>query len=133
MVNPVLVRYLIQRMADIWSGKKIIFSPSWVWPLSDDPQLIVYVGVQQPELEPTEIGSDPVSAVFNPVMQNSLKYLNIKPQEKVSLKKQSLPDTREMSVEEAKTELEKAGVDSDRGRKWFSSGQTASSRWKSHS
>ncbi|KPL61221.1 penicillin-binding protein [Rossellomorea vietnamensis] len=76
----------------------------------DDPQLIVYVGVQQPELEPTEIGSDPVSAVFNPVMQNSLKYLNIKPQEKVSLKKQSLPETREMSVEEAKKELEKAGV-----------------------
>ncbi|MCR8848547.1 penicillin-binding protein [Rossellomorea sp. SC111] len=76
----------------------------------DDPQLIVYVGIQQPELEPTEIGSDPVSAVFNPVMQNSLKYLNIKPQEKVSLKKQSLPETREMSVEEAKKELEKAGV-----------------------
>ncbi|MGG4169686.1 penicillin-binding transpeptidase domain-containing protein [Rossellomorea vietnamensis] len=76
----------------------------------DNPQLIVYVGVQQPELEPTEIGSDPVSAVFNPVMQNSLKYLNIKPQEKVSLKKQSLPETREMSVEEAKKELEKAGV-----------------------
>ncbi|MCA1059263.1 penicillin-binding protein [Rossellomorea aquimaris] len=76
----------------------------------DDPQLIVYVGVQQPELEPTEIGSDPVSAVFNPVMQNSLKYLNIKPQEKVSLKKQSLPETRDMSVEEAKKELEKAGV-----------------------
>ncbi|WP_282138031.1 penicillin-binding protein [Rossellomorea aquimaris] len=77
---------------------------------ADDPQLIVYVGIQQPELEPTEIGSDPVAAVFNPVMQNSLKYLNIKPQEKVSLKKHSLPDTKEMSVEEAKKELEKAGA-----------------------
>ncbi|BCB03258.1 penicillin-binding protein 2B [Bacillus sp. KH172YL63] len=76
----------------------------------DDPQLIVYVGVQQPELEDIEIGSDPVSAIFRPVMQNSLKYLNIKPQEDVSLKKQSLPDTQDLTVEEAKKTLEQAGV-----------------------
>ncbi|MGD6960271.1 penicillin-binding protein [Rossellomorea aquimaris] len=76
----------------------------------EDPELIVYVGVQQPELEPSEIGSDPVSAIFRPVMQNSLKYLNIKPQEKVSLKKLTLPDTKEMSIDEAKKALKASGA-----------------------
>ncbi|MBH9968808.1 penicillin-binding protein [[Bacillus] enclensis] len=78
---------------------------------ADDPQLIVYVGIQQPELKPTEIGSDPVSQVFKPVMQNSLKYLNIKPQEKVNLKQEQLPDLSGMSVEKAKAEIEKAGAE----------------------
>ncbi|PID00083.1 penicillin-binding protein [Sporosarcina sp. P29] len=45
----------------------------------DDPQLLVYVTVQQPELKAGELGSDPVSKVFNPIMENSLKYLNIAP------------------------------------------------------
>jgi penicillin-binding protein 2B len=47
----------------------------------ENPRLIVYVAVQQPQLEgaDTGIGAIPVSAVFNPVMQNSLHYLNIKP------------------------------------------------------
>lgn len=76
----------------------------------EDPELIVYVGVQQPELEMSEIGSDPVSAIFRPVMQNSLKYLNIKPQEKVSLKKLTLPDTKKMSIDEAKKALEATGA-----------------------
>ncbi|MCA1053416.1 penicillin-binding protein [Rossellomorea aquimaris] len=78
---------------------------------ADDPQLIVYVGIQEPELEPTEIGSDPVSAVFKPVMQNSLKYLNIKPQEKVDVKRQQLPDLAGMGVEKAKSEIEKMGAE----------------------
>ena len=45
----------------------------------DDPQLLIYVTVQQPELKAGETGSDPVSKVFNSVMENSLKYLNIAP------------------------------------------------------
>jgi penicillin-binding protein 2B len=78
---------------------------------ADNPQLIVYVGVQEPELKPTEIGSDPVSDVFKPVMQNSLKYLNIKPQEKVNLKQEQIPDLTGLSVDEAKKEIKKAGTD----------------------
>jgi penicillin-binding protein 2B len=77
---------------------------------ADDPQLIVYVGIQKPELKPTEIGSDPVSQVFKPVMQNSLKYLNIKPQEKVNLQQEQIPDVSGMSVEKAKAEIEKTGA-----------------------
>lgn len=50
----------------------------------DDPQLIVYVAVQQPKLKDTESGSAPVSAIFKPVMENGLHYLNIKPKEKTA-------------------------------------------------
>ncbi|RCW70806.1 penicillin-binding protein 2B [Saliterribacillus persicus] len=45
----------------------------------DDPQLIMYIAVKQPKLEPTESGSAPVSYIFKNVMENSLRYLNIEP------------------------------------------------------
>ncbi|WP_067728299.1 penicillin-binding protein [Oceanobacillus damuensis] len=45
----------------------------------EDPELIMYVSIQQPELEPTETGSVPLSFVFNNVVENSLHYLNIDP------------------------------------------------------
>lgn len=45
----------------------------------DDPQLMIYVSVKQPELEIDESGSDPVAFVFNNVMENALHYLNIDP------------------------------------------------------
>ncbi|MCA1062276.1 penicillin-binding transpeptidase domain-containing protein [Rossellomorea sp. AcN35-11] len=92
------------------SGKEnYLFSFMGMAPI-EDPELIVYVGVQQPELELTEIGSDPVSDIFRPVMQNSLKYLNIKPQEKVSLKELTVPDTQKMSIDDAKKALKAAGA-----------------------
>jgi penicillin-binding protein 2B len=77
----------------------------------DNPQLIVYVGVQQPELPVTEIGSVPVSKVFNPVMQNSLKYLNIKPEKKVDLKKLEMPDLSGENVSKAVENLQKKGLE----------------------
>lgn len=43
----------------------------------DDPELMMYVSVQQPELENDETGSMPVSFIFRNVMENSLHYLNI--------------------------------------------------------
>jgi len=48
----------------------------------DNPRLIVYVAVQQPKLKDFESGAEPVSAIFNTVMKNSLQYLNIKPLQK---------------------------------------------------
>ncbi|MGF2615553.1 penicillin-binding protein [Rossellomorea vietnamensis] len=77
---------------------------------ADDPQLIVYVAVKKPTLSGSEIGSDPVSDVFNPVMLNSLKYLNIKPEKSKSLKKAEVPDLTGESVEKAKKQLEDAGL-----------------------
>ncbi|MFB5660662.1 penicillin-binding protein [Alteribacillus sp. HJP-4] len=46
---------------------------------ADDPSIIVYVAVDRPELEPTEAGSAPVSQIFNPVMKQSLSYMNLTP------------------------------------------------------
>ncbi|GAB2542991.1 penicillin-binding protein [Gracilibacillus alcaliphilus] len=46
---------------------------------ADDPELMIYVSVKEPELEDTETGSAPVSFVFKNVMENSLRYLNIQP------------------------------------------------------
>ncbi|MBY0222150.1 penicillin-binding protein [Sporosarcina aquimarina] len=51
----------------------------------DDPQLLIYVTVQQPKLKAGEFGSDPVSKVFNPIMENSLKYLNIAPENEAEI------------------------------------------------
>ncbi|TMW73120.1 penicillin-binding protein [Alteribacter natronophilus] len=48
---------------------------------ADDPEVVVYVAVDRPEIELHESGSVPVSKVFRPVMQQSLQYLNIMPQE----------------------------------------------------
>ncbi|RSL31331.1 penicillin-binding protein [Salibacterium salarium] len=45
----------------------------------DDPSIIVYVAVDRPNLEDTEAGSAPVSQIFNPVMKQSLSYLNLSP------------------------------------------------------
>lgn len=54
----------------------------------DDPELIMYVSVNQPKLSSDETGSAPVAYIFKNVMENSLKYLNITPdknvQEKIS-------------------------------------------------
>ncbi|WP_010530446.1 penicillin-binding protein [Lentibacillus jeotgali] len=45
----------------------------------DDPQLLMYVSVKQPDLKATETGSAPVSFIFKNVMENSLHYLSIEP------------------------------------------------------
>ncbi|MBP1968199.1 penicillin-binding protein 2B [Virgibacillus natechei] len=45
----------------------------------DDPEMMMYVSVKQPELASTDVGSDPVAFIFNNVMENSLHYLNIEP------------------------------------------------------
>ncbi|MDR0137259.1 penicillin-binding protein [Metabacillus idriensis] len=52
----------------------------------EDPELLVYVAVQQPKLKDTETGSMPVSSVFNTVMKNSLQYMKIQPSEETEEK-----------------------------------------------
>ena len=77
----------------------------------DDPKLIVYVAVQQPEIDHYSMGSIPVSLVFNPVMKNSLQYLNIQPlqQEKSSTTK--LADLEGQGVTETMKQLEKSDLE----------------------
>src|SRR5699024_7567149 len=45
----------------------------------DDPELIVFTSVLKPELKDTEAGSDVVSYIFKNIMENSLHYLHVEP------------------------------------------------------
>ncbi|MGE7601897.1 penicillin-binding protein [Peribacillus sp. NPDC097675] len=78
---------------------------------ADDPQLVVYVAVKQPKLGDSFVGADPLSEIFNPVMQNSLMYLNIKPSD---LKKQTtnkIEDYTDQPIRSSVKELEKLGLE----------------------
>ncbi|KGX93267.1 penicillin-binding protein 2B [Pontibacillus halophilus JSM 076056 = DSM 19796] len=81
---------------------------------ADDPELMMYVSVEQPELEPTEVGNEPSSHIFKTVMENSLHYLDIQPDKSNVVKKMKqvdLTDVTEMSVTKAKKELSQAGLE----------------------
>ena len=81
---------------------------------ADDPRLIVYVLVQQPDLDENilESGSVPVSKIFNPVMKNSLQYLNIKPDdEKSRTNSLQLPDFSSEEVKKTVTALKSKGFE----------------------
>lgn len=76
----------------------------------DDPQLIVYVAVKQPKLSATEVGSEPVAKVFTSVVLNSLKYLNIKPEDVAEVKTAKMEDYIGQSVESVQVELANEGL-----------------------
>lgn len=69
----------------------------------EDPELIIYVSVQQPDLEPTEYGSKPVSFIARNVMENSLHYLEIEPENQESeapIEKTEVPALIDKNTEE---------------------------------
>ena len=76
----------------------------------DDPKLIVYVAVQQPDIDTYFDGSIPVSMIFKPVMKNSLQYLNIKPASIKKATKNTLPNVTGLTVESAVETLEQKGL-----------------------
>ncbi|TQS75656.1 penicillin-binding protein [Ornithinibacillus gellani] len=81
----------------------------------DDPQLIMYVSVKQPDLETEdgiEAGSAPVSYIFKNVMENSLHYLDIEPDIDEDQKSQliQIPELEGMEVAEAKAMLSEKGL-----------------------
>src|SRR5690625_2308294 len=49
-----------------------------------DPELMMYVSVSQPKLSDHELGSTPVSSIFTNVMEHSLHYLNVIPDEETT-------------------------------------------------
>ena len=80
----------------------------------DDPKLIVYVAVQQPHLN-NDSGSIPVQMIFNPVMKNSLEYLNIKPNNETKIENTPIqafevPNLINSSLKESKSKLNKNGL-----------------------
>lgn len=77
----------------------------------DDPQLLVYVTVQQPKLKSGELGSDPVSKVFNPIMENSLKYLNIAPDNEAEVPVVTVQDYVEKDAVAAAETIQEDGLE----------------------
>lgn len=79
----------------------------------EDPELLMYITVKQPELEVGEAGSAPVSYIFKNVMENSLHYLNIQPdkEEQIEAKTFTFPKVKNASTEEAKAELKNHGLE----------------------
>ncbi|MHC0037265.1 penicillin-binding transpeptidase domain-containing protein [Pseudoneobacillus sp. C159] len=77
----------------------------------DDPKLVVYVAVQQPELDSYFKGSIPVSMVFNSVMKNSLQYMNIEPTKTKKATTVVLPDVSSETPKNAKKILESLGLE----------------------
>lgn len=90
-----------------------IFSFMGVAP-KEDPQLLMYVAVKEPKLKPYQLGSEPVSLVFNTVMKNSLHYLNIEPLNKAEASIEKPKNSFQIdsfvgkSVDSMKTELASA-------------------------
>lgn len=78
----------------------------------DDPELMMYVSVQQPELEVDETGSMPVSFIFNNVMENGLHYLNIEPdnEEDEGVQPIEVPDVIGEATSDAEETLIDLGV-----------------------
>jgi penicillin-binding protein 2B len=77
----------------------------------DDPKLVVYVAVQQPEVDHYFKGSIPVSTIFKSVMKSSLQYLNIKPASMEKADSIPVPDTSGMDIAEAKKLFESKGFE----------------------
>lgn len=78
----------------------------------DDPKLVVYVAVQQPEVDHYFKGSIPVSMIFKSVMKSSLQYLNIKPATMEKAGSSPVPDVQGMDVSEASKLLVSKGFKS---------------------
>ncbi|WP_243355968.1 penicillin-binding protein [Bacillus litorisediminis] len=78
----------------------------------DDPELIMYVAIQQPELdeEKYESGSVPVSMIFNPVMKSSLQYLKIEPNNLPKPEPTAVPDFVGENSQTSITKLEEMGL-----------------------
>lgn len=78
---------------------------------ADDPELVIYVTMQQPQLSGSETGGEAVSEVFNPVMKNSLQYMNIKPGDAEKLASEKVPVLADRSVADAKKAVSDKGLE----------------------
>lgn len=77
---------------------------------ADDPELIIYVAVQQPKLTGSQSGAEPVSKIFKSVVKSSLSYLNIKSNSENVQTIFTLEDYTNKEVESTVEELEAANL-----------------------
>ncbi|KMY29433.1 penicillin-binding protein [Lysinibacillus xylanilyticus] len=92
-----------------WGANEFLYSFLGMAP-ADNPQLIMYVSVKRPKLKGNELGSVPVSKIFNPVMLNSLKYLNVNPEDVKHVDDTSIQDYTGQSAEAIQVELANDGI-----------------------
>lgn len=87
-----------------------VFSFLGVAPV-EDPELMVYVAVKQPELG-DKPSSEPAAKIFKTVMGNSLRYLNIEPdmEEEKNVELVTVPDLKGQNPSEAKQRLSDLGL-----------------------
>ncbi len=75
----------------------------------EDPQLLTYVIVQQPTLKGNQYGSDPVAELFTSIMENSLRQLNIIPNDESIVETKVSGDFEGVDSTEAIAELKEKG------------------------
>lgn len=93
----------------LWGKNNFLYSFIGMAP-AEDPQLLVYIAVQQPQLEVTETGSHPVAEIFTSVTENSLKYLNIEPASEIEVEMTTLQNYVGKDHEGIVQQLEAAGL-----------------------
>ncbi|MER2114454.1 MAG: penicillin-binding protein [Solibacillus isronensis] len=92
-----------------WGKNEFLYSFLGMAP-AEDPQLAVFISVAKPKLGATEIGSDPVSQVFNSVVLNSLKYMNINPSDVAEVETTKIDDYVGKQTDTVMTQLEAEGL-----------------------
>lgn len=78
----------------------------------EDPQLMMFVSVKQPDIKATETGSVPLSFIFKNVMKNSLHYLDIEPdkEEAEQIESVQLPKMIDQETSQVKNQLTDSGL-----------------------
>lgn len=87
-----------------WGKNQFLYSFLGSAP-ADDPQLVMYIAVQKPNLGEKYVGSDPTSEVFNSVMDRSLKYLNVATEQVERADEVEVSNYVELGVDDAKQKL----------------------------
>lgn len=90
--------------------ENMIFSFLGMAPI-EDPELVIFVSVQQPDLEAGEYGSHPVSFIVKNVMENGLHYLNIDPdgEDIEEIERVEIPELNGENPEQLTAKLEEKG------------------------
>lgn len=92
-------------------GGNYIYSFLGMAPI-EDPDLVIFVSVQQPKLEAGQMGADPVSFIVKNVVENSLHYLNINPEknEETEIERTEMPKLIGESTESVLEQLNGKGL-----------------------
>lgn len=77
---------------------------------ANDPQLVVYVGVKYPKISSYGQGSIPVSNIVKSVVENSLKYLNVNPENIDVVKTTKLADYTGEDALQVQASLQADGI-----------------------